>query len=225
MMSGVPLETCWAFNERWNNLLQSCILLVFLLSNLRCTDPWVSNIQQNSSSRDWPPPLPPPKKKHVHQIDNFAIDGELHVILNNTEGKQFNWILSTPLRIYHISNAKIKMLPLLHLKLECIMFSLLMYVDVCCTLLMYAVHCWCMLCTVDVCCALLMYAVHCWCMLYTADVCCTLLMYAVHCWCMLYTVDVCCTIHSKHILGLGTMQKRLTLVQTRLQYITGKWSV
>jgi hypothetical protein len=30
MMSGLPLETCWAFNERWNNkiLLQGCILLV-----------------------------------------------------------------------------------------------------------------------------------------------------------------------------------------------------
>jgi hypothetical protein len=39
MMSGVPLETCWAFNERWNNKfyykVASCWL--FLLENKRCS--------------------------------------------------------------------------------------------------------------------------------------------------------------------------------------------
>jgi len=36
MMSGVPLETCWAFNERWNNKfcykVASCWL--FLLNHI-----------------------------------------------------------------------------------------------------------------------------------------------------------------------------------------------
>jgi len=36
MMSGVPLETCWAFNERWNNKfcykVVSCWL--FLLNHI-----------------------------------------------------------------------------------------------------------------------------------------------------------------------------------------------
>jgi hypothetical protein len=35
MMSGLPLETCWAFNERWNNKfcykIASCLL--FLLNH------------------------------------------------------------------------------------------------------------------------------------------------------------------------------------------------
>ena len=30
-------------------------------------------------------------QKHVHQTDYFAINGELHVILNNKEGKYLNW--------------------------------------------------------------------------------------------------------------------------------------
>jgi hypothetical protein len=36
MMSGVPLETCWAFNERWNNLLYYKVASswLFLLSSL-----------------------------------------------------------------------------------------------------------------------------------------------------------------------------------------------
>jgi hypothetical protein len=45
MMSGVPLETCWAFNERWNNKSITRLHLVGYFSwvILRCTDPRISN--------------------------------------------------------------------------------------------------------------------------------------------------------------------------------------
>jgi hypothetical protein len=45
MMSGMPLETCWAFNKLWNNKFYykaaSCWYFYWVI--LRCTDPWVSN--------------------------------------------------------------------------------------------------------------------------------------------------------------------------------------
>ena len=44
MMSGMPLETCWAFNKLWNNKfyykVASC--WYFYWVTLRCTDPWIS---------------------------------------------------------------------------------------------------------------------------------------------------------------------------------------
>jgi hypothetical protein len=49
MMSGRPLETCWAFNERWNNTfyykVASCWL--FLLSDARIIVDVAEMILQN----------------------------------------------------------------------------------------------------------------------------------------------------------------------------------
>jgi hypothetical protein len=44
-MSGLQLETCWAFNERWNNKFYYKLHLVgyFYWVVLRCTDPWILN--------------------------------------------------------------------------------------------------------------------------------------------------------------------------------------
>jgi hypothetical protein len=46
-MSGMPLETCWAFNERWNNKfyckVASCWLFYWVI--LRCTDPLILNLR------------------------------------------------------------------------------------------------------------------------------------------------------------------------------------
>jgi hypothetical protein len=46
VMSGVPLETCWAFNERWNNKFHYKLHLVCYFSwvILRCTDPYILKI-------------------------------------------------------------------------------------------------------------------------------------------------------------------------------------
>jgi hypothetical protein len=45
MMSGVPLETYWAFKKLLNNKFyyKAASCWFFILINLRCTDPWVSN--------------------------------------------------------------------------------------------------------------------------------------------------------------------------------------
>ena len=45
MMSGVPLETCWAFNKLCNNKFyyKAASCWYFYWVTLRCTDPWVSN--------------------------------------------------------------------------------------------------------------------------------------------------------------------------------------
>ena len=47
MMSGIPLETCWAFNERWNNKfcykVASCWFFYWII--IRCTDPWILNLK------------------------------------------------------------------------------------------------------------------------------------------------------------------------------------
>jgi hypothetical protein len=46
MISGVPLETCWALNKLWNNKLcykvASCRYFYWVI--LRSTDPWLSNL-------------------------------------------------------------------------------------------------------------------------------------------------------------------------------------
>jgi len=46
MMSGVPLEKCWAFNKLWNNKFyyKAASCWYFYPVILRCTDPWVSNV-------------------------------------------------------------------------------------------------------------------------------------------------------------------------------------
>jgi hypothetical protein len=47
MMSGVPLETCWAFDERWNN--EFCyklhLVICFYWIILWCTDPLILKIK------------------------------------------------------------------------------------------------------------------------------------------------------------------------------------
>ena len=45
MMGGVPLETCWAFNEGWRMDFVAGLHLVgcFYWIVLRCTDPWILN--------------------------------------------------------------------------------------------------------------------------------------------------------------------------------------
>ena len=49
MMSGVPLETRWAFNKLWNNKfyykVASCWYFYWVI--LRCTDPWISKIDRS----------------------------------------------------------------------------------------------------------------------------------------------------------------------------------
>jgi hypothetical protein len=46
IMSGVLLETCWAFNKLWNNKFYykaaSCWYFYWVI--LQCTDPWISNL-------------------------------------------------------------------------------------------------------------------------------------------------------------------------------------
>ena len=46
MMSGVPLETCRAFNKLWNNKFyyKAASCWYFYWVSLRCTDPWASNV-------------------------------------------------------------------------------------------------------------------------------------------------------------------------------------
>ena len=43
MMSGVPLETCWAFSKLWNNKFyyKTVYFWYFYWVILRCTDPWI----------------------------------------------------------------------------------------------------------------------------------------------------------------------------------------
>jgi hypothetical protein len=51
MMSGMPLETCCAFNKLWNNKfyykVASCWYFYWVL--LRCTDPWILNLSPTIS--------------------------------------------------------------------------------------------------------------------------------------------------------------------------------
>jgi hypothetical protein len=44
MMSGMSIETCWAFNKLWNNKFYYKLHLVgyFCYFILQCTDPWIS---------------------------------------------------------------------------------------------------------------------------------------------------------------------------------------
>jgi hypothetical protein len=43
--SGVPLETCWAFNKLWNNKFDYKLhfVVIFTQSYYGCTNPWISN--------------------------------------------------------------------------------------------------------------------------------------------------------------------------------------
>jgi len=46
MISGVPLETCWAFNKLWNNKFyyKAASCWHFYWAILRCTDSWISKL-------------------------------------------------------------------------------------------------------------------------------------------------------------------------------------
>ena len=54
MMSGVPLETCWAFSKLWNNKFYykaaSCWLFLLILTTMH-TDPWISKLVCYSCSQ------------------------------------------------------------------------------------------------------------------------------------------------------------------------------
>jgi hypothetical protein len=48
MMSGAPLETCWAFNKLWNNkFYYKAAYCWYFYCHLRCTDPWISKKKLN----------------------------------------------------------------------------------------------------------------------------------------------------------------------------------
>ena len=69
MMCGMPLETCRAFNERWNNKFYYKLHLVgyFYWVVLLCTDPWILNLKKqilNSSVIK----IKPPVYRHIKNI-------------------------------------------------------------------------------------------------------------------------------------------------------------